>query len=807
MNNYLGGGTGGPGGNGHGNSTGGGGGHGLGASVIVDIRTQRFEMNNIVHFDNRDFQTEHSVEDTATRDALPHSRSAPLQQDIDYRGQTGIDILLRVIALTAIYDSAESFPQPKCHPDTRRQMLQDLREWALDRSGPNVLWLFGPAGAGKSAIMQTLCSELEAAGRLGGSFFFKRGHATRGNGKALFATLAYQLALNVSWLRTPISQIVERDPSITVRSIEKQMQKLICEHRRPAENDNSVIVVVDGLDECEGQGIQEEILRAIGKCCSDSSIPLRFIVASRPEPHIREVFDSRCYRTGYEPMDVEKSFTDVRKYLVDEFSRIYREHCDTMKSIQSPWPVPDVLEELVRKSSGHFIYASTIIKFIDDKNYRPTERLAVVLDGSGAGSEAAFDALDQLYLTILRSTPRQPSQLVPVLCAIANFDLPARTIDRALGLADGDTRLVLRGLHSVLRMESDLLPIYWHHASFLDFLNNPNRSHNFYVGGLNTRLDLAHSCLKLYAGPYQAQNIKFSCLGSQTPRHQLIPFILSLPCSPELCSLVRLMNPEYIFELDSDLNLILSWLKPSAPPDLIKLWEEYIYMSSFEKMVNRGKFRCSPNTVSLCSIQPRDSDTPELLRILVAMLLTTLTSTSLRDVRRLLDVTWSQLRATICNLRPAAPQDETTSTSAIHSLDLRSACLNLARSCIRRVSTEGLSDQFDQGALAVSIGFLVRSAAPSHELYEDLWTMPPPQRWCGSSYYAGLFIHHIAQWLSESLPGRSVQELGGVWQRSLKVRPSSSNYNSFEQDWTSCQQRWNNTIANLGLPDHLKISM
>ncbi|KAJ6456892.1 hypothetical protein C8R45DRAFT_781367, partial [Mycena sanguinolenta] len=117
--------------------------------------------------------------------------------------------------LAAIHDSAESFPQPKCHPETRTKMLDDLRKWALE-SYPNttILWLYGPAGAGKSAIMQTLARQLQDAGRLDGSFFFKRGHATRGNGQALFTTIAYQLGLNVSWLRTQIFGTVENNPSI-----------------------------------------------------------------------------------------------------------------------------------------------------------------------------------------------------------------------------------------------------------------------------------------------------------------------------------------------------------------------------------------------------------------------------------------------------------------------------------------------------------------------------------------------------------------------------------------------------------------
>ncbi|KAJ6484249.1 hypothetical protein C8R45DRAFT_1099386 [Mycena sanguinolenta] len=87
-----------------------------------------------------------------------------------------------------------------------------------------------------------------------------------------------------------------------------------------------------------------------------------------------------------------------------------------MRNIPLPWPSWNILRGLVENSSGHFIYASTIIKFIDDKNYRPTQRLAVVQGPNSSGSELPFDTLDQLYMTILQSAPRQ-SQLVPILTA------------------------------------------------------------------------------------------------------------------------------------------------------------------------------------------------------------------------------------------------------------------------------------------------------------------------------------------------------------------------------------------------------
>jgi hypothetical protein len=142
----------------------------------------------------------------------------------------GLHILRHAVVSDAFHDSAERYPQPKCHPETRTRMLMDLWDWSSENCAEsNVLWLHGPAGAGKSAIAQSFCQRLEAESRLGASFFFKRGHPSRGRGMRLFPTIAYQLALCLPELKKAISQVVEDNPSIIDRDLSIQLRKLIME--------------------------------------------------------------------------------------------------------------------------------------------------------------------------------------------------------------------------------------------------------------------------------------------------------------------------------------------------------------------------------------------------------------------------------------------------------------------------------------------------------------------------------------------------------------------------------------------------
>ncbi|KAJ7799787.1 hypothetical protein B0H13DRAFT_1471315, partial [Mycena leptocephala] len=209
------------------------------------------------------------------------------------------------------------------------------------------------------------------------------------------------------------------------------------------------------------------------------------IIASRPEPDIREIFEESLFHGLYEVTNIEKSFEDVRIYLLGEFSRIHREHRGTMGNIPIPWPSATHLDTLVERSSGDFIYAATVIKFIDDGDFRPTERLLTILQNvttdSSDPSNRPFEALDQLYLYILRSSPAR-SRFLPISCVIlqVRLTLSLADIEQLVELNAGDVGLALRRLHSVLQVPSvDSRNISVYHASFLDFQGDPNRSDEF----------------------------------------------------------------------------------------------------------------------------------------------------------------------------------------------------------------------------------------------------------------------------------------------------------------------------------------
>jgi hypothetical protein len=82
------------------------------------------------------------------------------------------------------YNSRERHPHPKCLLGTREDLLEYIHEFLNDTEGGNKpLWLYGTAGAGKSAIAFTVAKmmrglevteETNIDKRLAGTFFFIR---------------------------------------------------------------------------------------------------------------------------------------------------------------------------------------------------------------------------------------------------------------------------------------------------------------------------------------------------------------------------------------------------------------------------------------------------------------------------------------------------------------------------------------------------------------------------------------------------------------------------------------------------------
>ncbi|KAK6980942.1 hypothetical protein R3P38DRAFT_3116863 [Favolaschia claudopus] len=569
--------------------------------------------------------------------------------------EAGMRILDAAAANEASYDSEDSYSHPPCHPDTRRDYLSRLDEWSHNET-TRLIWMHGPAGVGKSAIAQSFCESLHAQGRLGGSFFFKKGHPTRGNAFRLLPTLAYQLAQVSPEFKFAVTPRVAGDPALVRKSLAGQMSKLIIDPYCDAPSSHKFVIVIDGLDECDGEQHQQEILHCVKQACSQNLVVL---VVSRPEPHICEAFlASRLSQILY--LSVGSSLDDVRLYLLRELRRIRQTH-ESMTTAPDIWPDWTTVEYLVKQSSGHFVYATTVIKYIDDRDWDPQKRLAIVTGfrHPDLDSQLPFAKLDQLYMEILLTVPGR-SRLIKILWIIAlALKLSISHIAQFLSIDCTDVRLLLRRLHSVLDVPAtdDEGHIKEHHKSFSDFLTDPLRSGIFTLSETG-RAFLENAALKAFCE---------SPSDGSLPSNNHVAWVLPLfnptiqgsLSSVDVEQWLRHVNPDFMFArtglMCAKLPLpdVVTWLKDRySSEEHIQRWEDYGCLAYFNFFANQIVNRCchSPSATTAASISS------ELLGIIHVY--TLFGPSSLVDVRLLLDTSWEDLRATICPLRATVTTSE-----------------------------------------------------------------------------------------------------------------------------------------------------
>lgn len=165
------------------------------------------------------------------------------------------------------------------------------------------------------------------------------------------------------------------------------------------------IVIIDGVDECAGETIQQCFLSLSGSAIDDGRLPLRFLICSRPEPHIREAFDQSISVSVTSRIVLNDDLTGMSyDSLWTNFPAFQRK-----TSIPShTWLPKGALDLLVQNLSGQFIYAATVVNFVGDKYAHPKKQLEIIVGiRRRSNSSSPFADLDQLYLEIL---VRQPDQ-------------------------------------------------------------------------------------------------------------------------------------------------------------------------------------------------------------------------------------------------------------------------------------------------------------------------------------------------------------------------------------------------------------
>jgi hypothetical protein len=434
----------------------------------------------------------------------------------------GWELLLKKTAPNALHNSSARYDAPKCDEDTRVEVTSEIMGCIEDRDSPQprLLCMTGAAGSGKSALQQTVSIKCNKCNIPAASFFFSATDPSRNTVEAVIPTIAYQLGRRNPLLKHQIKNAVEDEPLIFSQSLEAQMVGLIVEPLGHLKDMGFSIcsppyaILIDGLDECNGEDRQAELLTAIRRCLLADDLPFRIFIASRPEWAIRTALEAggHLYKVAYhiQLSDQYDASADMVRYLRRRFEGIGLHIGDPQ------WFTEDNIKTLVAAASGQFIYVATVYKYISERRASPMQRLMIVLTWTPHEAQIArpFQALDVLYTNILLAAKKAYEAVDThsgrdFLMLVKAHHINTRhdttygvtrdyTADffseHWLGLEARAEESLISDLHSLVALERDSrgnsrLRLY--HKSFSDFLDEESRAKDLFVSNARVYMHIA----------------------------------------------------------------------------------------------------------------------------------------------------------------------------------------------------------------------------------------------------------------------------------------------------------------------------
>ncbi|KAF8651406.1 hypothetical protein AX16_004799 [Volvariella volvacea WC 439] len=449
---------------------------------------------------------------TGSNNFLPHATvyntgnmsNAARDVNLNYHYSTSQEVsprerLLKYNCSQATFNGDIRADAPKCHKDIRRSIISSTKHWAMDvNSESHIFWLRGLVGTGNTAIASRVCEELNEDDPilLAGSFFFWRNDNNRNSLKRFISTIIYRISVVMPEVGKVIEDVILNDPSVLDAAIEYQWNALVIKplcQIRPETVSRRSLIVIDGLDECEPSSGQQKLLQLLvlfhqhhlSHCFS-------FLICSRPESHIQSEMDllTSQYPTHFLPSlmlsDTQESREDMCLILTSGFRSIHRRRRTIVGSCQ--WPPEGSIKRIISLAQGQFTYVLTILRWLDDEEGDPVERLNSIFETPNDEKAYAFAPVDLLYnLMISSACSKKAGYLVlPCLFLITGGEgcqvKDLARLGELLEIKSNRLRIALQPLHSILKVpDSDYRNTEVYHTSFVEYLHDASRSGDYCV--------------------------------------------------------------------------------------------------------------------------------------------------------------------------------------------------------------------------------------------------------------------------------------------------------------------------------------
>jgi hypothetical protein len=399
--------------------------------------------------------------------------------------------------------------------NTRVQLLADIMSWVESPDAPVVFWLNGLAGTGKSTVARTICEYCAHKNVLGASFFISRQVSERRHAPNVLRTIIYWLARQSPVFSKVIAGLLQDSPGLaSSEGLQKLTAELLLKPASCIPANSGLLIVIDAMDECaiDNRGRPGgQLLSLLLRGLLQLSGRVKLLLTSRAEPEIIRMINLAALGSQHKVMqlhDLDNAVvrSDIRTYLTRSFADIVtaRPHLSLAN-----WPSSGDLDMLGHLADVLFVFAATVVRFVDTPRQNPRSRLDILLARREGQFASPYHFLDQLYLQVLGASVRaeqyedeellsQTLRTVVGSIIAARHPLSVSVHAIILGIDPDDVRLSVDSLSALLLSTKDE-PVRVFHPSFPDFLVSVRRcdDQRFSISMEEHHFRLARGCLAL----------------------------------------------------------------------------------------------------------------------------------------------------------------------------------------------------------------------------------------------------------------------------------------------------------------------
>ena len=358
-----------------------------------------------------------------------------------------------------------NFYSSRYHPDTRQWIFEAFELWFNNKDSDSKVFLVtGNPGMGKSVIAGVICKQLQRAHCLGGAFFCQHGNLRCRSARFLIQSIAHGLCevlpeykgCLLKNLCHNMGQAIER--MSTEELFAEFLQGPLNKISAPVQY---LVVVIDGLDECEYES-KNEILRLISLKFPRLPQWLKFFVTSRPEVNVMERL--QILKPFVLKQDDAENIKDIKSFVRSNLSPLICSG-DLERSVDA----------VTQQAQGLMLLAYFLVTYVKHTGKR----------------EMTFDDIRQIYprgissvyedylYHFLKDLVGFPSRRVRAFLSTvtaARAPLPVAILGKVLVGEDEEPQNRRKSLGKLIDSVSVLLPvvndhIHVFHKSFIDWLS------------------------------------------------------------------------------------------------------------------------------------------------------------------------------------------------------------------------------------------------------------------------------------------------------------------------------------------------